>query len=91
MDQRDMEIRKPMGKRADLLIVGAQGSYEFAYGEDSRIADPSAPKNVFDSKLKTIKTMKDMLQLLMKEVSEPTPALRTVGYQCSRKVLVNFT
>lgn len=79
-----------MGKRADLLVVVAQGAYEYAYGEGSRLADPAALKNQHDTKLKTIKTMKDMLLILMDSVGEASPLLRTVGYQWSRKVLVNF-
>lgn len=80
-----------MGKRADLLIVGARDSLEYAYGEGSRIQDEAAIKNVMDEKLKTNNTMKDMLCVLQDQVHGDAKSLlpKTVGYQCSSKVKVN--
>lgn len=52
-----------MGKRANLLVVGSSSFDEFAYSEASKITNDDASKNIHDTKLKTIKTMKDMIYI----------------------------
>lgn len=86
LEQRLVETaRKPMGKRADLLIKD-RNSKEYGYGEASKVSDVKCLKNMMDSKLKTIKTMKDMMRSLSNNTQlNEIKKIRTMGYQCSRK------
>lgn len=80
--------RKPLGKWADLLVAD-QNDDEYGYGEASKITDENANKNINDTKLKTNKTMRDMLAMLVDKVKHDDDSLkkiRSVGYQCSSKL-----
>lgn len=83
--QTEETDRKKVGKRADILI--RKGDIEYAYGEASLNSAADDKKNLFDSKLKTMKSMKDMLHFQLKTVNNTSTVkfhIRSVGYQFSK-------
>ncbi|KAI8323565.1 hypothetical protein EDC96DRAFT_538164 [Choanephora cucurbitarum] len=80
------ESRKPMGKRADLIVQA--NDVEIGYGEASLSSDNNSRKNTFDSKMKICKTLKEMLDSTFKRVSGDRDVLAGViyiGFQFSCK------
>ncbi|KAI8330156.1 hypothetical protein EDC96DRAFT_528893 [Choanephora cucurbitarum] len=83
--------RKPMGKRADLIIQA--NNVEIGYGEASLSSDNNSRKSTFDSKMETCKTLKDMLDSTFKRVSGDRDVLAGVvyvGFQFSKTTLSTF-
>lgn len=83
--------RKPLGKRGDAIIKA--GDMEYGYGEASLKSLEDDKKNKYDRKLKTNKTMKDILQQQLNSLDAPAAKervksqLQTVGYQFSKYTL----
>lgn len=64
---------------------------EYAYGEASLKSSDDDKKNQFDSKLKTMKSMKDMLHYQLNSVDKGSnikSLLRSVGYQFNKFTII---
>lgn len=90
-NQQLQNERKAMRKRGDLIVRA--GENEFAYGEASLKSSDTDKKNRFDSKLKTVKTMKDIVHQQLgssgstSHLQQIKSQVQAVGYQFSRHTL----